>query len=119
MADNADRWDGYPADRARLTEALDRLQARHVIFVTGDIHMNYLGRGSLSGDAVSDLSWEVCCTSGNISPIANSLSSEQYVYVKAAPHLPVLTFDPESGTVHVAFYGSDGTLSFEQTLTDV
>ena len=119
VADNADRWDGYPDDRARLTETLDALEARHVIFVSGDIHMNYLGRGSETGEAVSDLSWEVCCTSGNTNPVAKSLSEDQYDYVAGAPKMPVLTFDPEAGTIHIAFYGVDGSLSFEKTLTNV
>jgi alkaline phosphatase D len=119
LADNAARWDGYPSDRARLTERLDLLEASNVIFVTGDIHMNYLGRASVSGDAVSDRSWEVSCTSGNANPVAGSLSPEQYVFVDAAPHLPVLTFDPTLGTVHVAFYAADGSLSFDKTLSDL
>ena len=62
-ADNADRWDGYPEDRARLTAQLDKTERSNVFFVCGDIHMNYLGRGSESGDKLSDLAWEVCCTS--------------------------------------------------------
>lgn len=119
MADNADRWDGYPADRARLTALLDELAASHVVFVTGDIHMNYLGRGSVTGDAVSDRAWEVCCTSGNASPLASSLSPDQFEFVDNAPHFPVLTFDPRAGTVHVAFYAADGSLAFERVLEGV
>lgn len=117
--DNADRWEGYPVDRDRVTALLDRLGARHVVFVTGDIHMNYLGRVRVRGDAASDRAWEVCCTSGNVNPLASGLSPEQFAFVAAAPHLPVLTFDPGAGTVHVAFHARDGSRSFEQTLTDV
>ena len=116
MADNADRWDVYPEDRARLTAQLDKLEASNVFFVCGDIHMNYLGRGSVSGDKPSDLAWEVCCTSGNFNPLASSLSPDQYVFVSGAPHFPVLTFDPGTDSVHVAFYAKDGSLTFEQTL---
>ena len=47
--DNAGRWEGFPADRARLVERLDALAAKHVIFVAGDIHMNYLGRAGPRG----------------------------------------------------------------------
>ena len=117
LADNADRWDGYPDDRQRLTDVLDELQGTDVLFVAGDIHMNYLGQGSLTGDAPSDKMWEVCCTSGNRNPLADSLSPEQFVFVDPSPHFPVLTFDPETDSIHVAFYGKDGTLNFEQTLT--
>ena len=31
----------------------------------------------------------------------------------------MLTFDPDAGTVHVAFYDVDGALTFERTLDDV
>lgn len=117
-SDSAERWEGRPLDRDRLVAALDALgaDAPRVLFVTGDIHMNYLGRASLTGDAVSDRVWEVCCTSGNRNPLASSLSDEQFVFVDASPHLPVLTFDPDAGTINVAFYAADGSLAFERTL---
>ena len=118
-SDSAERWEGRPLDRARLVEALDAAVAKRVLFVTGDIHMNYLGRTSVSGDAVSDRLWEICCTSGNMNPLASSLSDVQFEFVDASPHLPVLTFDPDAGTVHVAFYGKDGSLTFERTLDDL
>jgi len=116
FTDNADRWDGYLDDRARLTDVLAANDARHVVFVCGDIHMNYLGRGRITGDTAPDQAWEVCVTSGNTSPLASSLSDEQFAFVDADPHFPVLTFDPDSGTVHVAFYAVDGSLSYERTL---
>ncbi|MCO4747251.1 MAG: alkaline phosphatase D family protein [Proteobacteria bacterium] len=117
--DNADRWDGYPDDRVRMTALLDKLEANNVIFVTGDIHMNYLGRASESGDLVSDKVWEVCTTSGNTSPMANSLSDIQFDFVGGDPHFPVLTFDPDAGTVHVAFHAVDGSVAYEKTLDDL
>lgn len=119
LEDNADRWDGRTNQRDQLIQLLDDTEARHVVFVTGDIHMNYLGRASESGEAVSDRVWEVCCTSGNVSPFSSNLSEIQFPYVGDSPQLPVLTFDPDAGTVHVAFYGQDGSLSYEQTLDDV
>ncbi len=117
--DNQDRWDAYPAERDQVRALLDELEARHVIFVTGDIHVNYLGRTSLDGTAVSETAWEVCCTSGNVSPLASSLKEPQFAHVAGAPQLPVLTFDPAAGEVHVAFYAQDGSLAFERTLDDV
>ncbi|MCB9687275.1 MAG: alkaline phosphatase family protein [Alphaproteobacteria bacterium] len=117
--DNMERWENYPLDRDRVTALLDELDARHVIFVTGDIHMNYLGRTRLSGEATSDRLWEVCCTSGNVNPLADKLDPAQFEFVDNSPHLPVLTFDPGAGTIHVAFHARDGSLSFERTLDDV
>ncbi|MCB9668106.1 MAG: alkaline phosphatase D family protein [Alphaproteobacteria bacterium] len=118
-ADNQDRWEAYTADRGRVTALLDALDARHVVFVAGDLHMNYLGRVSLEGDAPSQDAWEVCVTSGNVNPLAGGLSREQFELVDTRPHLPILTFDPDAGTIHVAFYARDGSLTFERTLDDV
>ncbi len=116
LSDNADRWEGYPADRARVTERLDALDRDGVIFVCGDIHTNYLGRVKISGDAPSERCWEVCCSSGNVNPLTLGFSPEQFAFLDVTPHFPVLTFDPAAGTVHVAFYGTDGSLTFEHTL---
>ncbi len=118
FTDNADRWDGFPDQRRRVLDAIDA-RGGGVIFVTGDIHMTYLGRATTGGDAPSDNTWEVCTTSGNINPLASSLDDEQFVFVEALPNLPVLTFDPDADSVHVAFYGKDGSLTHEQTLIDV
>jgi phosphodiesterase/alkaline phosphatase D-like protein len=114
-SDNGERWEAFPGDRDRLVAAVDAAAAR-VVFVTGDIHMNYLGRASITGEAPSDVAWEVCVTSGNVNPRAAGLSPDQFAFVNTAPHLPVLTFDPTADTVHVAFYGRDGALDFEQLL---
>lgn len=118
FSDNTDRWDFFADQRERVIAAIDA-RGGGVVFVTGDIHMTYLGQATTGGEAPSDRTWEVCCTSGNINPLAGSLRGEQFVYVEALPNLPVLTFDPDAGTVHVAFYGMDGSLSYEQTLSDV
>lgn len=115
-ADNADRWENYPADRVQVTDLIDELDAKHVIFVCGDIHMNYLGRANIAASTTSESVWEVCTTSGNISPMANFLDEGQFTFVDQNPHLPVLHFDPDAGTVHVAFYDSTGALAYEQTL---
>lgn len=117
-ADNQDRWEAYPDQRNRVTALLDRLQAKHVVFVAGDIHMNYVGRTTLGGTSVADQTWEVCCTSGNSNPLAAGLSRDQFEFVSTAPHFPVLTFDPAAETVHVGFYARDGSLAFERTITD-
>ena len=99
-----------------MTALLDGLDRRNVVFVTGDIHMNYLGRASETGDAASDQCWEICTTSGNANPLADDLSTEQFAFVSKAPHFPVLTFDPDTDTVHVAFHAVDGSVAFVQVL---
>lgn len=119
FGDNADRWEGAPPDRERLAALLDDNDYRHVVFVAGDIHINYLGTASETGDLPSERAWEVCVTSGNLNPVASGFSDIQFPFVDNTPHLPVLTFDPDAGTVHVEFWDSTGKLAYEQTLDDV
>ena len=114
--DNADRWESYPPDRERVLAAIDGLDGTSVVFVTGDIHTNYFGRTSLDGERPSERCVEVCCTSGNLSPFAASLSDEQFPFIDNTPHLPILTFDPEAGTVSVEFWNRYGELDFSETV---
>ncbi|MCA9573528.1 MAG: alkaline phosphatase D family protein, partial [Myxococcales bacterium] len=112
-----ERWAGRPASRDRVTQLLDDEGLTHVLFVTGDIHMNYVGRVSEAGDRTSDRAWEICCTSGNVNPLVRDLSLTQFDWTGMPPHVPRLTFDPDAGTVTVAFHAADGTVSHEQVLT--
>ncbi|RQM33747.1 alkaline phosphatase [Rhodococcus ruber] len=59
---NVDQWDGYPADRRRLLDAI-RASGRDVVFLTGDIHSswaadipvdaaNYPGAGTVATELV-------------------------------------------------------------------
>lgn len=38
---STDQWDGYPADRQRLLDAIVRAGRRNVVFLTGDIHTSW------------------------------------------------------------------------------
>ncbi|MFT4085939.1 MAG: alkaline phosphatase D family protein [Gordonia sp. (in: high G+C Gram-positive bacteria)] len=60
---NPDAWDGYPADRKRLLDAIDRSGKHNTVFITGDIHMswaceiprnagNYPGAGTVATEFV-------------------------------------------------------------------
>ncbi|RYF28217.1 MAG: alkaline phosphatase [Comamonadaceae bacterium] len=39
-----DTWDGYPASRQRVLDALRSAQPRNAVFIGGDIHQNYVCR---------------------------------------------------------------------------
>jgi alkaline phosphatase D len=40
---NNDQWDGYPAERLRVTDAIDASQVTNPIVLTGDIHLALVG----------------------------------------------------------------------------
>ncbi|MCB9665781.1 MAG: alkaline phosphatase family protein [Alphaproteobacteria bacterium] len=111
-----ERWSGNPADRDRVVQAIDDGQLDHVLWVTGDIHMTYLGRLEETGDRVSDRMWEVCTTSGNVSPFADDLSTTQFAFGAAAPMLPRITFDAQAGTATVRFHDATGAVAHEQVI---
>jgi alkaline phosphatase D len=39
---NPDQWDGYPADRDRLIELLDRHDVQQVLIISGDLHARFV-----------------------------------------------------------------------------
>lgn len=39
LLDNADMWDGYPAERQKIAHLIDSLQIKNFVVVTGDIHL--------------------------------------------------------------------------------
>jgi phosphodiesterase/alkaline phosphatase D-like protein len=112
-----ERWQGHPGDRALVTDLINAEGLDNVIFITGDIHMNYLGHADETDPSVAGRMWEVCSTMGNINPLVARLKPEQFDWTARDPHQALLTFDPTAGTVHVAFHAEDGSLSYERTLT--
>ncbi|QHJ00176.1 alkaline phosphatase [Xylophilus rhododendri] len=59
-----DTWDGYPAARARLLQALKANPPRNAVFVGGDIHQNYVCNVHAADPKVSDpIATEFCGTS--------------------------------------------------------
>ena len=56
-------------------------------------------------------------TSGNTNPLADQLPEAQFPWRSENAHLPLLTFDPEAGEVHVEFVATDGTVSHARTLS--
>lgn len=111
-----ERWQGHPDDRAEITDLIDDEGLSHVIFVTGDIHMNYIGTLAETPSSTSGRLLEVCTTSGNINPFVNSLSDDQFAWRAEAPHLPTLTFDADAGTVTLRFHDLDGVMVHERVV---
>ena len=112
----SERWQGHIEDRARVADLINTRALDHVIWLTGDIHMNYLGHCDEVHPSLAGRMWEVCNTWGNINPLIHRLSAEQFVWTAQDPHVPLLTFDPAAGTVLLRFYDEGGALAFEETL---
>lgn len=111
-----DRWQGYAKQRAELQAFVNEHELSHILWVTGDVHMCFVGQVDKNPSTRGEAMWEVCVTSGNINPLANSLSEDQFPWRSENPHLPLITFDPASDSVRVDFIATDGTLAHSRVL---
>jgi hypothetical protein len=111
-----ERWQGHDASRQQVTDLINDAALTRVIFVTGDIHMNYVGTLEESDASVAGQLIECCLTSGNTNPLEATLSNQQFAWHAGPPHFPLLTFDAVNDQILVQYYAEDGSLSHEQTL---
>ena len=112
-----DRWEGYADQRDAVQAFVDDNAITNVVWVTGDVHMCYVGQVEGEPSSPGRAMWEVCVTSGNTNPLADQLPEAQFPWRSENAHLPLLTFDPEAGEVHVEFVATDGTVSHARTLS--
>lgn len=116
LVDPQDRWEGYVTQREALKAFVDEHELRNILWITGDVHMCYVGRIEREPSTPADGMWEVCVTSGNTNPLASSLPQDQFTWRSQDGHLPLITFDPEAERVHVEFIAEDGTVAHNQEL---
>ena len=62
---NSSTWDGYPASRQRVCDAISASATRNTVVLGGDIHQNYVSRvlGDFSNPASRVIASEFCGTS--------------------------------------------------------
>jgi alkaline phosphatase D len=116
LVDPQDRWEGYVTQREALKAFVDEHQLRNILWVTGDVHMCYVGQIESDPTSYAEGMWEVCVTSGNTNPLANSLSQQQFPWRSEYGHLPLITFDPNTERVRVEFVARDGSIAHTQEL---
>ena len=111
-----DRWEGYVTQRAELQAFVDEHDLRNILWITGDVHMCFVGQ--VDGDPTTrgESMWEVCVTSGNRNPLASDLPPTQFPWASDLPHVPIIEFDPENEVVRVEFVAMDGTVSESREL---
>lgn len=110
----ADRWQGYAAQREALLSFLDAQAIDNVWFVSGDIHVGTIMRVERAGERRRFI--EVCVgPAGNINPLTLVLEPgqeanrkivfppDQFLYASGAFQATVFTFDPKADTVRVVF----------------
>ena len=84
---SSDTWDGYPASRQRLLDAIRETKPRNTVFVGGDIHQNYVCRVLADfSDAQSPvIASEFCGTS--ITSLSNVLQARAQKIADDNPHV--------------------------------
>jgi alkaline phosphatase D len=111
-----DRWQGYPAERTELLDALSGIPG--VLFVAGDFHWGALCRVDPPGEPFDGI-WEVFAgPSGSaINPLALFVEPDpQYELVIARYNYTLFEADPVGRTLRVAFIDDDGGVIAERTL---
>ena len=105
-----DRWQGYPEQRSQLLGHIENNGIEGVLFLSGDFHFAQHARVSPPGE-VGDTLFEVLCGPGGsfLNPIGDlAVETEQFLWSMSAWNSAVITADPGTGEVHVAFIGDDG-----------
>ncbi|PRQ04256.1 Alkaline phosphatase D precursor [Enhygromyxa salina] len=111
-----DRWEGYATQRAELQALVDAHDLRNILWLTGDVHMCYLGQVELEPLTPGESMWEICVTSGNTNPLADELPEAQFPWRSQLPHLPLITFDPQADLVRVEFVTRFGDVAYHREL---
>lgn len=116
LVDPNDRWEGYMTQRAELQAFVDEREISNVLWITGDVHMCYVGQVELEPATPGESMWEICVTSGNVNGLASELPEAQFPWRSLSPHVPLITFDPEADLVHVEFVDAYGNVSHSRDL---
>lgn len=80
-----DNWDGYPAARTRMTDALQKHTVSNPVFIGGDIHQNWVGhiKADFENSRSKTIATEFCGTSitstgGNNDKITERLANNPH-----------------------------------------
>jgi phosphodiesterase/alkaline phosphatase D-like protein len=116
LLDPLDRWEGYVTQRDALKAFVDEHQLDNILWIAGDVHMCYVGQIESEPTSPAERMWEVCVTSGNTNPLANSLPEGQFAWASQQGHLPLITFDPMTERVQVRFIAGDDGVAYTREL---
>lgn len=109
-----DRWEGYERQRDELLGFIDDLDLPDVYFIAGDLHLNFVARVSRGDGTRTTRTREIAVTGGNS---GFPLRQDNFEYIANQPRGVLMTFDPMRSLVNVRFLNSDGTVDYEDDLT--
>jgi phosphodiesterase/alkaline phosphatase D-like protein len=125
-AASSDRWQGYEVQRAELLRFLQDNAIDNVWFLAGDFHVGFVSRVEATGFGRNV--FEVAAgPGGNLgNPLAflatqpeyaeEVFPSSQFFYGRGQLAATTLTFDPRNDVVRVRFFGTDGTVLFDEDI---
>ena len=112
---DADRWEGYTAQRNEILNHIDAAPIPGVIWLSGDFHFAFVANVSPSGPGANQI--EVLAGPGAQlpNPAWVGVRGSQFRYVTGKNNYAVLEFSPERRTVEVQYY-DDGDAPFHREL---
>ncbi len=131
LLDNADMWDGYPAERQKIVNLLDSLSIDNFVVITGDIHLGIAaditldpqgsynpttGEGSLGVELVAT---SVTSANDEALPAGIPVSLAQTLALNANPHAKYINIadhgyfvlDLDNARAHADWYVIDTKLT--------
>ncbi len=111
-----DRWQGFPAQRTRLLEAITDVPG--VLWLTGDFHFGAVAQVDAPGGPGAG-QWEVQCGPGGsevLEYVTVLHPNEQIPILVKAYSSTLFEADPETGEVRVTFVGDDGEALAQTTI---
>lgn len=108
--ESADRWQGYVAQRTELLSFVDDEEVSGVVWLSGDIHMGYVGRLANQGPGARLLEVTVGSTAQFTNPLAGLFGAPQFDFAAGENNTAELEVRPADGQLIVRFFGRGGRL---------
>lgn len=113
-AGEADKWEGYPAQREEILDFVEQKALKGVWWLSGDLHFGSIGGIGASGPRLAMR--EVLMGPGGTNARTNiTLSATQFDKVIEEKNYTSFTVDPVKKQVTVTYLGAGGKKIFEKT----
>ena len=115
----ADRWEGFPAQRAEILGFIEDAGIEGLLWVTGDVHYAQVGQIDPAGGPAADRVEVFAGPGGSFANVAAELfgGDPQYAWMSSTWNYTRFTCDPGTGQVRVAHIDDDGNVLNEAVLS--
>jgi alkaline phosphatase D len=108
----ADRWEGFPVQRAEILGFIEDAGIEGLLWVTGDVHYAQVGQVDPIGGVAADRVEVFAGPGGSFANVGAELfgGDPQYAWMSSTWNYARFTCDPGTGVVLVEHIGDDGVV---------